>query len=172
MVFWRECSIELLNSRLNSPIQNYSSDSRVNSILNDPHASIYVSNTVLLSQPATSLKVILSAYRHSTADFRVLYSLIRPDSSEIDQSFELFPGYDNLTIDQNQDGFLDIVDPSKNSGLPDRFVPASLENQFLDYEFSVNNLGSFSGYTIKIVMSGTNQAYAPRFKDLRSIALA
>jgi hypothetical protein len=172
MIFWKESSVEFLNNRLNNPIQNYTTDNRVNSIIGDPHAAIYVSNTVRLAQPATSLKVIVSAYRHSSANFRVLYSLIRPDSSEVEPSFELFPGYDNLTVDNNQDGYFDVIDPSKNSGLPDVFVPASLDNQFLEYEFSANNLGSFTGYTIKIVMSGTNQAYAPRFKDLRSIALA
>jgi len=45
------------------------------------------------------------------------------------------------------------------------------ENEFLEYEFSANNLGEFTGYIIKIVMSSTNQAYPPRFKDLRSIAI-
>ena len=171
MIFWKNSAIKLLSSRLNSPVSNYILDNRVNSLTNDPHAAIYVSNTVRLSQPATSLKVLVAAYRHSSADFRVLYSLIRPDSSEIEQSFELFPGYDNLTIDANQDGYPDVIDSAKNSGLPDIFVPASLENQFLEYEFTANNLGDFTGYTIKIVMSGTNQAYAPRFKDLRSIAI-
>jgi hypothetical protein len=172
LIFWKESSVEFLNNRLNSPVQNYITDNRVNSILNDPHAAIYVSNTIRLNQPATSLKVLISAYRHASADFRVLYSLIRPDSSEVTPSFDLFPGYDNLTLDNNQDGYFDVINPSNNSGLPDVFVPASLDNQFLEYEFSANNLGSFTGYTIKIVMSGTNQAYAPRFKDLRSIALA
>jgi hypothetical protein len=172
MIFWKDSSITLKSNRLNAPISDYATDGRVNSILNDPHAAIYVSNTVRLAQPATALKVIISAYRHTSADFRVLYSLIRPDSSEIDQVFELFPGYNNLTIDSNQDGYYDIIDTSKNDGLPDTFVPPSLNNQFLEYEFSANNLGSFTGYTIKIVMSGTNQAHAPRFKDLRSIALA
>jgi hypothetical protein len=172
LIFWKNCSVELNSNRLNKPLFDYISDSRVNTINEDPHAATYISNTVRLAQPATSLKVIISAYRHSSADFRVLYSLIRPDSSEIEQSFELFPGYNNLTIDNNNDGYLDVIDASKNSGLPDVFVPASLNNQFLDYEFSANNLGSFTGYTIKIVMSGTDQANAPRFKDLRSIALA
>ena len=172
MIFWKESSVELLSNRLNKPISDYADDNRVNSVTKDPHAAIYISNTVRLIQPASSLKVIISAYRHSSADFRVLYSLIRPDSSEIEQSFELFPGYDNLTIDNNQDGYFDVVNPAKNSGLPDIFVPSSLDNQFLEYEFSANNLGSFTGYTIKIVASGTNQAYSPKFKDLRSIALA
>ena len=171
MIFWKNCSAQLLSSRLNSPVSNYILDNRVNSLIDDPHAAVYVSNTVRLSQPATTLKVIISAYRHSSADFRVLYSLIRPDSSEVAQAFELFPGYNNLTIDSNQDGYPDVINPANNSGLPDTFVPASLENQFLEYDFTANNLGEFTGYTIKIVMSGTNQAYAPRFKDLRSIAI-
>ncbi|MGA1047719.1 MAG: hypothetical protein ACO3UU_06890, partial [Minisyncoccia bacterium] len=171
LVFWKNCSAVLQSNSLNNPISDYINDGRVNSITNDPHSAVYVSNTVRLSQPATSLKVILSACRPPTADFRVLYSLIRPDSSEIDQAFELFPGYNNLTIDNNQDGYLDVIDSSQNSGLPDTFVPASLEDQFLEYEFTASNLGDFTGYTIKIVMSGTDQANPPRFGDLRSIAV-
>ena len=156
-------------NRLNSPTSDYTTDNRVNSLLFDPHAAIYVSNTVNLAQAATSLKVILAAYRHESADFRVLYSLIRADSSEVTQEFELFPGYDNVTI--GADGTITPVDSSKNNGRPDTFVPASLENQYLEYEFTADNLDLFTGYTIKIVMSGTNQAYAPRIKDLRTIAL-
>lgn len=156
--------------RINRPISDYPSDNRVNSIINDPHAAIYVSNTVLLSQAATSLKVILSAYRSSSSDFRVLYSLIRPNSSEVDSSFELFPGYDNLTVNNNN-GFVDVIDPAKNSGLPDRFVRPSKDNEFLEYEFTSNNLDQFTGYIIKIVMTATDQSKAPRFKDLRTIAI-
>lgn len=170
-VFIDNCFTEFSCARIHRPITDYVNDNRVNSISNDPHSLIYVSNTVNLAQPATTLKIIISAYRDNSADFRVLYNLIRPDSSDVEQSFELFPGYDNLTTDNNLDGFLDIVDPSKNSGLPDTFVPPSLNNQFLDYEFTASNLGLFIGYTIKIVASGTNQALYPRFKDLRSIAI-
>ena len=138
-------------------------------ILDDPHAAVYVSKAVKLVQPATSLKVILSAYRHESADFRVLYSLSRQDSSEIDQSFELFPGYDNLTY-TTAAGY-SILDSSKNSGRPDNFVSSSLDNQFKEYEFTADNLSLFNGYVIKIVMSGTNQAYPPRIKELRTIAI-
>ena len=160
---------ELRISRLDKPVVNYPTDGRVNSILNDPHSAVYVSKIVDLKNPATSLKVLLSAYRHSSADFRVLYTLIRPDSSQVEQKFQLFPGYDNLTF-TNEDGFK-VVDESLNSGLPDTFVRASLTNQFLDYEFTVDDLDLFTGYAIKIVMSGTNQAYAPRIRELRSIAV-
>ena len=156
-------------NRLNKPVTDYASDNRVNSLRFDPHSAVYVSNTVNLSQAASSLKVILAAYRHESADFRVLYNLIRADSSEVTQEFELFPGYDNLDI--GADGTITAIDPSKNNGKPDTFVPASLENQYLEYEFTADNLDLFTGYTIKIVMSGSNQAYAPRIKDLRTIAL-
>jgi hypothetical protein len=160
---------EFISSRLDSPISDYKSDGRVNSILDDPHSAVYVSRAVNLVQPASSLKVILSAYRHESADFRVLYSLFRPDSSEIDQSFELFPGYDNLSYTTSA-GY-SVVDPAKNSGKPDTFVSSSLDNQFKEYEFTADNLGLFNGYVIKIVMSGTNQAYPPRIKELRTIAV-
>ena len=172
MLFCDNTFIELHSNRLNSPISDYASDNNVNSVLYDPHAAIYVSNTVKLAQNATSLKVILSGYRHSSSEFRVLYSLIRPDSSEVQPTFELFPGYDNLNTDTNGDGYPDnVTDPSKNDGKPDVFVPSSVNDEFLEYQYTANNLGQFSGYTIKIVMSGTDQAHAPRIKDLRSIAI-
>jgi hypothetical protein len=162
----------LQRNRLNSPITNYSTDSRVKLISGDPHSAIYISNRIDLKQPATSLKVFVSAYRHSSADFRVLYRLFKPDSSEIEQSYELFPGYDNLR-DLNGDGFGEsIIDISMNNGKSDAFVPSSRDDQFLEYQFSANDLSKFTGFAIKIVCSGTNEAYAPRFKDLRVIALA
>jgi len=160
---------EFRSSRFNKPITDYASDGRVKSIFNDPHSAVYVSNTIFLANPATSLKVILSAYRDQSADFRVLYNLIRSDSGQVDQTFELFPGYDNVTY-TDDDGF-SVVDASKNSGLPDKFVPASLDNEFLEYEFTANELPLFTGYTIKIVMSGTNQAHPPRISELRTIAV-
>ncbi len=172
----RGSSTEFISNRLNNPIglDNYADDSRVNSILDDPHAAIYVSNTVSLTKPATSLKVILSAFRPASSDFRVLYSLIRPDSSEIEQAFELFPGFRNITT-INDDGFT-VVDTSRNDGRPDsRVTPNSginvTESDMKEYQFTADNLPEFTGYTIKIVMSGTNQAQPPRISSLRTIAV-
>ena len=159
---------EFYINRLNNPIQNYASDNRVNSVLEDPHSSIYYTNLVTLANPASTLKVILTAERPASSDFRVLYSLVKADSSEINQSFELFPGYNNLN--QTTDGFV-VVDDSNNSGLPDRKVPPSLSGQFLEYEFTAENLDLFTGFVIKIVMSGTNQAQTPRISDIRTIAI-
>lgn len=159
---------EFYINRLNNPIQNYASDNRVNSVLEDPHSSVYYTNLVSLANPASTLKVILAAERPASSDFRVLYSLVKADSSEINQSFELFPGYNNLN--QTTDGFI-VVNDSNNSGLPDRKVPSSLSGQFLEYEFTAENLDLFTGFVIKIVMSGTNQAQTPRIADIRTIAI-
>ena len=171
MIFLDSTFTEYQNCRLNNPITDYIGDGRVNQLVGDPHAAIYVSKTIRLSQPSNSLRVILTAYKHASSDFRVLYSLIKPQSNESLPSFNLFPGYQNLNSDNNLDGYLDVIDENKNSGLSDTIVPSSLENQFLEYQYTAPNVGPFIGFTIKIVMSGTRQDKYPRFKDIRAIAL-
>lgn len=159
-------------NRLNNPILSYVKDPRSNQLNGDPHSSVYISKRVDLLQPATSLKVLLTAYRHSSSDFRVLYRLFRSDSSEISQSYDLFPGYKNLR-DTNGDGIGDtIIDTNLNDGSSDVFVSSSVDDEFLEYQFTADNLEQFNGFVIKIVMSGTNELRTPRFRDLRAIALA
>ena len=159
-------AFRLLRNRLNSPISDYATDTRSNNISGDPHATCYISQKVNLKQASTSLKVLVSAYRPPSSDFRVLYRLFKTDSDQIEQSYELFPGFDNL-----RDVGIDkiIVDPKLNNGKPDVFVPASQEDEFREYEFTVDNLDEFVGFQIKIVSSGTNEAFPPRFKDLSLI---
>ena len=159
-------------SRLNKPILDYVKDGRSNLASGDPHASVYISNQVDLKNPATSLKVFISSFKDASADFRVLYQLTRLDGTDTELKYNLFPGFDNLT-DTDGDGFGDqVIDSSKNNGKPDSYVSPSLNDEFKEYQFSVDNLEEFTGYKIKIVMSGTNEAKAPAFKDLRTIALA
>jgi len=159
-------------NRLNKPVEDYTFDGDVKLVEGDSHSAVYVTNKVMLRQPATSLKVLIGAYRHSSADFRVLYQLFRADSSDVEQSFELFPGYDNLR-DTDGDGFGDtIIDETKNSGRADAFVSSNRDGEFSEYQFSIDELEQFTGFRIKVVMSGTNEAKAPRFKDFRAIALA
>ena len=159
-------------NRLNKPITDYVNDSRSNQLSGDPHAAVYISNRVNLEQPATSLKVFVASYRDASADFRVLYRLFKSDSSEVEQTYVLFPGYENMN-DTDQDGFGDtVIDISKNSGRADSNVTPSNLNEFNEYQFSIDNLEQFTGYQIKVVMNGTNEARSPRFKDLRAIALA
>ena len=169
IIFSDTSTVEFILDNINSPITDYTTDSRVNSLSNDPHEVIYVTNTVNIAQPASSLKVLLTAYRPKVADIRVLYSLIREDSAEVEQSFELFPGFDNLELTSS--GELKVINPKLNDGRPDVKVPPSQKDQYLEYEFTANDLEDFSGYAIKIVMSSTDQANAPIIKDLRTLAV-
>jgi hypothetical protein len=166
-------NLELYSNRIDNPGVNFVTDGRVNSDDTDPHSAIYVSQRVDLQQPATSLRVLLTAARPAAADFRVLYKLVRADSSEIDQTYELFPGYENL-IDTDGDGFGDeVINIAANTGHPDVIVPPSLtNNDYLEYQFTADNLEQFTGYVIKIVCTTTNQSKIPSFRDIRTIALA
>ncbi len=64
-----------------------------------------------------------------------------------------------------------VVDAALNDGRPDVRVPASEKGQYLEYEFTANNLPDFSGYRIKVVMSSSDQANYPIIRDLRTLAL-
>ena len=171
-VDYSSLSIELHRNRLNQPIADYVFDPRVNLIAGDPHAYLYVTQKVDLQQPATSLKVLVDAYRHNSADFRVLYQLFKVESSNNVETYELFPGFENLK-DTDGDGFGDlVVDVTKNNGKADAILPASLDGEFYEYQFTADNLSKFNGFRVKIVASGTNEAYPPIFKNLKVLALA
>ncbi len=151
--------------RINSKVSNYSTDLRVNSLDQDPSAAIYLSKPVQLEKPADGLRVMFDAYRHVTNDIRVMYRIFRPDAPSQYQLFELFPGYDNL------DGDGVALDIAKNSGLPDkRILPSNGLNDFREYEYNAKDLPSYTGFQIKIIMTGTNFAFVPRLRDLRAIA--
>ena len=161
-------TFRLTRNRLNSPITNYTKDNRTKLVIDDPHSAVYISQKVNLKNPATSLKVLLAAYRHPSADFRVLYRLFKSSSSEIEPSYELFPGYDNL---KDEDIEKVVIDSNLNSGRADTIVPPSEDNQFLEYEYNTwEDVGEFIGFQIKIVSTGTNEAYPPRYQDIRVIA--
>jgi hypothetical protein len=169
MILLDDSVVEFISDNINRPVTNYVTDSSTNSRDNDPHESVYVSNLISLAKPASSLKVILDAYRPDPADIRVLYSLVREDSVGVEQEFELFPGFNNL--ESTSEGSLKVVNSSLNDGRPDVRVPASEKDQYLEYEFTANDLGDFSGYQIKVVMSSTDQANYPIIRNFRTIAL-
>ena len=151
--------------RINDKISDYATDLRVNSLDADPSASIYVSKPVNLEKSADGLKVMFDAYRHATNDIRVLYRIFRPDTPAEYQLFELFPGYNNL------DGDGVTIDVAKNDGLPDRRITGSNGlDDYREYEYNVRDLPPFTGFQIKIIMTGTNFAYVPKIRDLRAIA--
>ena len=72
-----------------------------------------------------------------------------------------------------------VISVEKSDGLPDQYITKtntlgfnSRNLEFREYEFTADSLPAFTNFAIKIIMTGTNQAYAPRLKDLRIIALA
>ena len=165
MVDLDRVNIITIMTRLNSPVQNYSTDFRVNTLVDDPHAAIYISKIINLKQSANSLKVLFDAFRNSTSNIRVMYRLLRDDTTSQQQFFELFPGYMNIDNDGN------VISVKDNSGLSDKLVlPSVTSSDFGSYEFTADNVAPFNGFQIKILMSGTNQALYPRIKDLRAIA--
>ena len=159
-------------NKINHPVDDYVKDARANTLNNDPHSTAFVTRMVSLEEPATSLKVYVAACVQEFADMRVFYRLHRSDSAEIDQAFVPFPGFDN-TKDTDGDGYGDqIIDPDKNSGRPDAKMSANDPETFSEYQFSVNNLEQFDGFSIKIVTSSTNESTPVKLKDFRCIALA
>ena len=62
--------------------------------------------------------------------------------------------------------------PFNGNGSPDKVInPNDGYNKFSDYKFTADNVPQFNSFMIKVVMTSTNQAKAPRFKNFRAIAL-
>ena len=164
-------SMILTSNRINSPITDYVSDSRVKSYRNDPNAFLYVSSPILLENPATAIKLMISASMHESSDVRGFYSI--QNSVEEEPVFIPFPGYSNLNSLRQK------IDPSVSNGTPDviprknsSFTVRESSNSFREYSFTDDNLPEFKIFRIKLVFASTNQAYPPIIKDLRAIALA
>ena len=161
----------LTSNRVNEPITNYITDNRTADLLNDPNAFVYATKPVSLETPATAIKIFLAANINRFNDVRAFYAIAKEASEEL--IYYPFPGYSNRL----QSG--QVIDISQNNGSPDKFFSktdtlALSEDQvtYTDLEFTIDNLPSFKYFSVKLVGTSTNQAYPPRIKDFRSIALA
>ena len=164
-------SVITTSNRVNSVVTNYATDARVNTLREDPTACQYITKEVVLENPATSLKILVSAHVNALSDIRALYAI--SDKEGFDPIFQLFPGYDNL----NTKG--QVIDSSLNDGQTDTKIIKSDSYNFistnLDYKemtFTIDQLPAFRSYRIKLLLTSTSQVYVPRVKDLRVIALA
>ena len=155
----------LTSNRLNNPVSNFAQDNSITITGEDPNAAIYVSKKVELSNPANSIKVLLSAERASTSNIRILYKIFTDDASIDNTPYNLFPGYSNI------DDLGNIINESDNDGTSNVLVSPSKPGEFKDYEWFVDDLPQFSAFALKIVMTGTNQATPPIIKELRAIAV-
>ena len=127
----------------------------------DENAAVYMTKRVTLENPATALKIVFGAYRHSSAEIKVLYKTLRTDDAS---------NFDDL-------GWTFF----NSTGDPDVSTPASLSaSNFLEYKYTAGvtddgigtPLDEFIQFAIKIVLQGTNSSEVPRLKDFRAIALA
>lgn len=119
----------------------------------DSNEAIYCTKRVTLETPATALRVLHSAVRFAGAEIQVMYKILRSDdASDFD---EIGWRYFNT------------------SGGPDTSVNESTtDDDFIEYEYTQNDLEEFIAFAIKIRMQGNNSSEPPRIKDLRAIALA
>jgi len=163
--------LALISNRVNDVITDYATDGRTSSLINDPTAFSYASNVVALENSATSLKVLLSAYVSIFSEIRVFYSI--SNSPDSDLIYYPFPGYTNLDVNKN------IINPANNNGLSDKLISKDSELRFdnghlpfAEYEFSIDRLPEFRYFSIKLIGTSTNQAYPPRIREFRTIALA
>ena len=127
----------------------------------DQNAFIYITKKVALENPATALKVFFAGHRHSSAEIKVLFKILRSDSA--DDFDEL--GYEFF----NTTGTTDAVTASS---LNDRDFQQYLYTAGVTDDGIGTPLPEFIQFAIKIVGQGTNAAEPIRIKDLRVIALA
>ena len=127
----------------------------------DNNSAIYICKKVALENSATALKVFFAGYKHSTADIKLMYKILRSDDAS---------DFDDL-------GWVFF----NSDGSPDTTVNTSLaKNDFQEYVYTAgvtddgsgSSLDEFIAFSIKIVMQSTNSSQPPRIKDLRCIALA
>lgn len=161
----------LTTNRINRPIENYATDERTASLKDDPHSFVYATKPITLESPATSIKIIVSAYVNIDSDLRAFYGISNNAGEQF--IYYPFPGYSNIA----QNG--SVINDSLSNGNSDTLVPKTdvfgfLSNElaFRDYEFTINNLPSFRSFGIKLTGSSRNQTYPIRIRDLRVIALA
>ena len=103
----------------------------------DSNETIYCTKRVTLQNPATSIKVLHSAVRFSGAEIQVMYKILRSDdASDFD---EIGWRYFNT------------------SGVPDTFrlMNQQLRDDFIEYEYTQNDLEEFIAFAIKIRMQGS-----------------
>ena len=101
----------------------------------DSNETIYCTKRVTLQNPATSIKVLHSAVRFSGAEIQLMYKILRSDdASDFD---EIGWRYFNT------------------SGGPDISVNESTTaDDFIEYEYTQNDLEEFIAFAIKIRMQG------------------
>jgi predicted small secreted protein len=168
-----------VSNRINNPVgiqtnvlgtDPYAFNDKVSTLNSDPSAFVYATNTISLEVPASSIKLIVAAYVNTYSDLRAFYSIMK--SQNENPIYYPFPGYNNIYSAGQP------INLEDSNGTEDYFIKKtdavgflSDELIFRDYEFTIDNLPDFRYFSIKLIGTSTNEAYPPRIKDLRALAL-
>ena len=143
-------NIIAVSNLVDDEVADYETDPRVKIPGGDPNSAIYETKRIDLEFSSNSIFVQFDGHRGAESNIRAFYKLYRKDGNDANQAYI----------------------PFNTNGLPDKFVsPNESENGFSEYKFTAENTPQFNGLMIKIVMTATNQAQAPRIKNFRAIAL-
>ena len=164
-------AMSFTTNRVDNLITDFALDDRVSTLKGDPSAFVYANIPIELELPANAIKIYLTGHINVFSEIKCLYSVSNTKDAAL--VYFPFPGYDNIN------SFNKTIDSSKNSGLSDSKIVKDdalgfegSKVNYREYTFTVDNLPSFRYYSIKLVGTSTNQAYPPRIKNLRVVALA
>ena len=127
----------------------------------DNNVAVYLTKSIALENPATSIRVFFAAAKKSSSEIKVLFKTLGSDEAK----------------DTDEKGYTFF----NTTGTTDVLVRNSLsDDDFQEYSFTAGitddgigePLPEFSNFQIKIVLQGTDAANPPLLRDLRIIALA
>lgn len=147
-------SVFAVANRLNSPTTSNTPDYVAETAATGSStASQYITKPVVLVNNSTALDIRLTQSIRESAEVEVYWRVSSADEVRNINSL-------NWT-------------PFNTDGSPDASVPASeADDDFREYQYSQENINSFTAFQIKLVLKGTNSSYPPIVRDLRGIALA
>ena len=168
-----QVAVTFISNRVNQPVSNYATDSRVDMVGTDPNKFMYVTQNITLENPGTSIQVYLDGYLTEHSDLRMFFAIDQGDVDVKDVVFTPFPGNGNFAPNGS------VISLTNNNGSPDgKMVKSDILtqtpaiNDFREYKFSIDNLPAFSSFRIKLVGTSLNQATPPMVRNFRALGLA
>jgi len=113
-------------------------------------ATKYITRRLTLKDPANTLRINVTAMKPSVADIDVYYRVLRPDSSEVFDTLR----YTLMTLDDTSES-----------------ASAQTPYDFKEYNYTAEQIGDFTTFSIKIVLKSTDPTQVPLLTDFVGIAL-
>ena len=147
-------SVFVTKNRINNPASGTTPDFVAETNANQTSAEAkYLTKPIVLDNNSTALDIRISANIQTGSDMKVFFRTTGGEETRRLQDI----------------GFT----PFNSTGAEDtNVVDAEDDATFKEYKFSASDLGGFTSFQLKIVLTGTDSAIVPRIKDLRGIALA